>query len=65
MIHTTTIVSRNNMSHVKQECSFASVCKIFSGEKPAQKPLTEMRQLSDDELRAVAGGPEFEVGNGQ
>ena len=53
------------MQHAQQESIFSSIRKIFSGETPAQKPMTEIRPLTDDELRAVAGGPEFEVGNGQ
>ena len=53
-----------NMQHAQKESLFSSVRKIFAGETPAQKPVAEMRPLTEDELRAVAGGPEFEVGNG-
>lgn len=54
------------MQHVQQESIFCSVRKIFAGEMPARKPVAEMRPLTEDESRAVAGGPEVEVdiGNG-
>lgn len=52
------------MQHTQQKSILASVRKIFAGETPAQKPVAEMRPLTEDELRAVAGGPELEVGSG-
>jgi hypothetical protein len=48
----------------QHESIFSHFRKIFAGETPAQKPVAEMRPLSDDELRAVAGGPELEVSAG-
>lgn len=51
------------MQHAQQESIFSSVRKFFASEKPT-KPVAKMRQLADDELRAVAGGPECEVGSG-
>lgn len=52
------------MQHAQQEPIFSSIRKIFAGETPVQKPVAEMRPLTQDELRAVAGGPECEVGSG-
>ena len=52
------------MQHAQQESIFSGVRKLFSGEAPTQKSVAGMRPLTDDELRAVAGGPEVEVGNG-
>lgn len=52
------------MQHTQQESIFSTVRKIFAGEKPAKQATTEMRSLTDDELSAVAGGPECEVGSG-
>ena len=52
------------MQHLQQKSIFSSVRTICAAEMPAKKPATEMRPLTEDELRAVAGGPEFEVGNG-
>lgn len=57
------------MQAAQHESIFSTVRKAFASEspeskKPARKPVAEMRQLTDDELRAVAGGPELEVGNG-
>jgi hypothetical protein len=52
------------MKRNQQESIFSSVRKAFAGETQAQKPVPEMRALTDDELRAVAGGPECEVGGG-
>jgi hypothetical protein len=52
------------MQHRKQESIRSGIRKIFYSETPAQKPVAEMRPLTDDELRAVAGGPELEVDNG-
>jgi len=53
-----------NMQHAKSESIFSAVRKIFAGETPEKQAATEMRPLTDDELRAVAGGPECEVGGG-
>ena len=52
------------MQHTQQESIFSRVRKIVAGGTPAQQPVTEMRRLTDDELLAVAGGPECEVGGG-
>lgn len=52
------------MQQVQQESIFFSVRKVFAGEAPVKKAATEMRPLTEDELRAVAGGPECEVGPG-
>lgn len=45
-----------------------SIFSIFSSfvtqEGSTKKPEAEMRPLSEEELRAVAGGPECEVGMG-
>ena len=53
-----------NMQHAQQESFFSSIRKIFAGETPVKKAATEMRPLTENELRAVAGGPECEVGSG-
>lgn len=52
------------MQHAQHKSIFPIVCRIFAGETPAKQAATEMRPLTGDELRAVAGGPEVEVGNG-
>jgi hypothetical protein len=52
------------MHYVQQESLLSSIRKIFAEEKPRQKSGAEMRALTDDELGAVAGGPELEVDNG-
>lgn len=52
------------MQHAQQESIFSTVRKIFAGETPAKKAAIEMRPLAEDELRAVAGGPECDVGAG-
>ena len=52
------------MRHVQQESILSRVRKIFAGETPPKKAATEMRPLTEDELHAVAGGPECDVGNG-
>lgn len=52
------------MQHAQQEPILSTVRKIFAGEMPAKQAATEMRPLTDNELRAVAGGPECEVGGG-
>lgn len=43
---------------------FSRFSDIFTNEASIKKPASEMRTLNDEELRAVAGGPECEVGNG-
>lgn len=44
---------------------FSTFSNIFALNKAsAEKPAVEMRSLNDDEVRAVAGGPELEVGAG-
>ena len=53
-----------NMQAALHESIFSIVRKVLAGETPAQKPVAEMRSLTEDELSAVAGGPEVEVGNG-
>lgn len=52
------------MQFAQHKFIFSTVRKIFAGEIPAKHVATEMRPLTDDELRAVAGGPECDVGNG-
>ena len=52
------------MQAALHESIFSIVRKVLAGETPAQKPVAEMRSLTEDELSAVAGGPEVEVGNG-
>ena len=52
------------MQYVQQKSIISSDRKLFAGETPAQKSVAEMRPLTEDELRAVAGGPELEVDNG-
>ncbi|WP_228896147.1 hypothetical protein [Pseudoduganella aquatica] len=52
------------MQHVQHESIFSTVRKMLAGEAPAKNTAPEMRTLTEDELRAVAGGPELEVGNG-
>ena len=49
------------MQHPKQESILSSVREIFASETPTKKPVAEMRPLTEDELRAVAGGPECEA----
>ena len=51
--------------HVTQHKSlFSAICNVITGVASVKKPVAEMRPLTDDELRAVAGGPEVEVDNG-
>jgi hypothetical protein len=50
--------------NMKPESFLSTVRKSLAGEIPAQQAATEMRPLTEDELLAVAGGPEVEVGNG-
>ena len=52
------------MQLLQLESVFSSIRKIFAGETPTQKAATDMRPLTADELRTVAGGPECEVGGG-
>lgn len=52
------------MQHAQQQSLFSAARKIFDGGGSAQKPAAEMRPLTEEELRAVAGGPECEVGGG-
>jgi hypothetical protein len=52
------------MQNVQHESIFSSIRKVFAGETPAKNIAPEMRLLTEDELRAVAGGPEVEVDNG-
>ena len=52
------------MLQAKQDSILSCVRKIFAGETPAQKPVAEMRPLTAEEIQAVAGGPECEVGSG-
>jgi hypothetical protein len=53
-----------NMQHTQHESVFSAVRKIFVDEKPAKQGSTEMRPLTNNELRAVAGGPEVEINDG-
>ena len=53
-----------NMQRAQSESIFSTVRKIFAVDKPETQAATEMRPLTDHELRIVAGGPEVEVGNG-
>lgn len=43
---------------------FFRINDIFANEPSIKKPASDMRPLNDEELRAVAGGPECEVGAG-
>ncbi len=43
---------------------FSSIYDIFKSDVASTKTASEMRPLSDEEVRAVAGGPECEVGTG-
>lgn len=52
------------MKSTEHKSIFSRVGDIFANEKQVKKPVAEMRPLTDHELRAVAGGPELEVGNG-
>ena len=58
------IIEEINMQYVQPESIFSAVRKIFAGEMPAKQAVTEMRPLTEGELRVVAGGPEVEVGAG-
>jgi hypothetical protein len=52
------------MKQTKHESIFSSIRAVIVGETLAKKAAAEMRPLTEDELRTVAGGPEVEVGNG-
>jgi hypothetical protein len=52
------------MQQAQHESIFSSIRKVFAGESPGKNMAPEMRPLTEDELRAVAGGPELEVGSG-
>jgi hypothetical protein len=52
------------MQQAQQQSLFLSYLKILTSEALTHQAVTEMRPLTDDELRAVAGGPELEVDNG-
>jgi len=52
------------MQHAQSESIFSAVRKIFAVDTPEKQAATEMRPLTDHELRVVAGGPEVEVDNG-
>lgn len=43
---------------------FSRFNDIFTNVVSIKKPVLEMRPLKEQELRAVAGGPECEVGGG-
>lgn len=43
---------------------FASFSGMFTSEVSPKKHVPEMRPLNEEELHAVAGGPEVEVGAG-
>lgn len=50
---------------VTQKKSILSIfSNVFAHEASTKQPVAAMRPLSDEELRAVAGGPECEVGSG-
>jgi hypothetical protein len=53
-----------DMQQAQQQSLFLSYLKILTSEALTHQAVTEMRPLTDDELRAVAGGPELEVDNG-
>lgn len=52
------------MQDERSKSIFASFSNMFANEASAKKPVPEMRPLNEEELRAVAGGPECEVGTG-
>lgn len=52
------------MQEKKNKSIIARLNDIFSNDTSPQKLVRDMRPLSDEELRTVAGGPEVEVGNG-
>lgn len=51
------------MQNTQHQSILSSVRKIFMNETSSKKPAAEMRRLTEDELRAVAGGPECDVGS--
>lgn len=52
------------MQEKQSKSIFASFNNIFANDASTKKPVSEMRPLNDVELRAVAGGPELEIGAG-
>lgn len=52
------------MQNNKHESILAPIRKIFTREVAVEQAAPKMRALTEDELRAVAGGPECEVGSG-
>ncbi|MYN11132.1 hypothetical protein [Pseudoduganella aquatica] len=52
------------MQHAQHESIFSNIRKLFTSETPAKNHAAEIRPLTEDELRAVAGGPELEVSAG-
>ena len=52
------------MQYAQSESFFSPVWKILAVGTQEKQAATEMRPLTDHELRIVAGGPEVEVGNG-
>jgi hypothetical protein len=52
------------MQNTQQASVFSSIRKIFAREVAAEQAALEMRALTEAELRAVAGGPECDVGTG-
>ncbi|CAN7413723.1 hypothetical protein LJR289_002550 [Pseudoduganella sp. LjRoot289] len=52
------------MQDKRNKSIFASFSGMFANESLAKKPIPAMRPLNEEELRAVAGGPECDVGNG-
>jgi hypothetical protein len=52
------------MQENQSKSIFSRFNDISTNEASVKKPAAEMRPLSDEELRAVAGGPEVEVDDG-
>lgn len=63
MMHAT-LTQGINMQAAQHESIFSTVRKVFENDSPAQKSAPKTRPLTEDELLAVAGGPECEVGMG-
>lgn len=57
-------MKNSHMQENQSKSIFSRFNDIFTNEAPTKKPAAEMRPLNDEELRAVAGGPECEVGPG-
>lgn len=53
------------MQENQSKSIFSRFDQVFTNKASVKKPAAEMRPLNDEELCAVAGGPELEVGNGQ